>query len=252
MSYPPRLPPSPAHRPRKHGQPTRRRRNRRTVLYILLPLAAFIVIGGIAGSHNKTATGTTRNPPDASSTATATSGTTAATASPRPSPTPRAAPAVVTGFGAATAAWNAHHVADHDFAAGSVYNPDPSLPDINGHTGAVYVEVSTQDGRVLSYAMNLPAGTTLHAATRTALAEFPRGTRLRWIAHKGTCVQAQFASNSLGRYLGRPAIGDASGKVLVEFEHLTASGLDTASPRTFNSASFDLGGTPTPAGSPGC
>jgi hypothetical protein len=158
----------------------------------------------------------------------------------------------VTGYGATEAASNSRHTPDHDFAAGSVYDPDSSLPGINGHIGAVYVLVTVQDSRVLSYAMNLLAGTTLSKAVGIARAQFPPGTRLLWTARKGKCAQAQFASATLGHVLAAPRIGDPSGRVLVEFEDIAASGSDVSSPRTFNSASFDLGGTAYPAGSPGC
>ena len=159
---------------------------------------------------------------------------------------------LVTGYGATEAAWNSRHTPDHDFAAGSVYDPDPSLPRINGHPGAVYVLVTVQDGRVLSYAMNLHPGTALHAAVEVARAQFPPDARLLWTVRRGMCAQAQFASAALGSVLAAPRIGDPSGRVLVEFEDIAASGSDVSSPRTFNSASFDLGGTASPAGSPGC
>lgn len=159
---------------------------------------------------------------------------------------------LVTGYGATVAAWNSRRTPDHDFAAGPVYDPDPSLPSINGHPGAVYVLVTAQDGRVLSYAMNLHAGTTLHRAIGIARAQFPPDVRLLWTARKGMCAQAQFASATLGRVLAAPRIGDPSGRVLVEIEDIAASGSDVSSPRRFNSASFDLGGTASAAGSPGC
>jgi hypothetical protein len=167
--------------------------------------------------------------------------------SPRPART-----ATITGFGALVADWKTAHTADHDFAAGSVYDPDSALPSINGHTGAIYVLVTPQNGRILSYAMNLRNGTPLGAAITAAQHQFPPDARILWTARKGMCVQTQFASHILGKSLAAPAIGDPGGLAMVEFEDLDSSGNDIAAPRAFNSASFDLGGSTSPGGSPGC
>ena len=160
--------------------------------------------------------------------------------------------ASITGFGALVDDWNRVHTPDHDFAAGSVYDPDPELPSINGHTGAVYVLVSPSDGRILSYAMNLPAGTSLRTAIASAGRQFPPDARILWTARRDLCVQAQFASRLLGRALAVPIIGDPRGLVMVEFEDIDDRGNDVAGPQRFNSASFDLGGTGSPGASPTC
>jgi hypothetical protein len=180
------------------------------ILFFALLAAAFIVVTELTGTRTKK--GAAAGSPAPSPGALATSHSIVG-GKPHSSPKARKALAAITGYGATIAAWNAHHTADHDFAAGTVYDPDPSLPEVNGHTGAVYVLVAPQGGLVLSYAMNLAAGTTLHAAVTTAQAEFPRDARLLWIARKNTCVQVQFASAILGHVLARPAIGDASGQV---------------------------------------
>jgi hypothetical protein len=165
---------------------------------------------------------------------------------------PPAQAAAVTGFGALISDWNATHTPDHAFAAGSVYDPNPALPSINGHTGAVYVLVTPTNGRILSYAMNLPKGTSLRFAINAVRQQFPRDVHVLWTARKDACAQTQFASRILGRVLRAPAIGDSRGLVMVEFEDIDSSGNSVATPQVFNSASFNLGGTNSPVGSPGC
>lgn len=61
--------------------------------------------------------------------------------------------AVVTGFAATESAWNATHTPDHEgnLDPNAVYNPNPSLPEVNGHTGAEYTQVLHSDGHMTGY-----------------------------------------------------------------------------------------------------
>jgi len=168
----------------------------------------------------------------------------------RPASTSAASPAVsdpLTGYGATVAAWNAHHTPDPDFDPGAVYDPDPSLPKINGHTGAKYVEVNAGDGRILNYVMNLPASTKLPQAVVIAEAELPADAKILWQAKLDSCVQLEFVSPTLGRYVGKDAT-----QVLVEFEDVDADGDSTLNPTVFNGATLGPDNSATAAQGPGC
>jgi hypothetical protein len=132
----------------------------------------------------------------------------------------------LTGFGATVEAWNANHTADSDFDPGSVYDPDPSLPSLNGHTGATYVEVNPQDDRVVSYDIHT-TGLSESAAVARALQELPSDASKLWGVNKGTCYQAELASDSLGQAL--PAdLGDPDGEVFAEITTLAQDGTTAA------------------------
>lgn len=164
-------------------------------------------------------------------------------------PAPAAAPTqpieVVTGFGATATAWDSHHSPNAAFAPGTAYNADPSLSQINGHTGSTYVLVSLNHGRVLSYVMNLHPSSQ-SAAIAIAAREFPGDVRVTSVVKKDTCVQVGFSSATLGHELSDPSIGDPAGNALVEFEDSGIDGTSATSPTSFNSASFSLSESPTP------
>ena len=149
----------------------------------------------------------------------------------------------ITGFGATTAAWKASHTLDQRYSAGTVYNPDPSIP-----AGAEYDLVMFQDGRVLGYDLqfaNLPV-----AAARAKVAgELPHDTRRVAFVVKSTCAFELLRSATLARALGSKAIGDSSGAVLVEF--VSGAAEDHYDSSAVNDALFGLGPT-SPSNIPAC
>jgi hypothetical protein len=167
---------------------------------------------------------------------------------------PAAAPPVaITGFGATTADWNASHVADNVFAPGSVYNADPSLPTINGHTGARYVTVGGSNGRITSYSMNLHAE-PIAAAKAEALYEVPADATVLWAQSKDTCYQEVVTSATLAKALGPMPFGDTNGGVFFEFSTVAPDGTSSYSPGSVNEVIVEYGavGGPTPASSIPC
>lgn len=153
----------------------------------------------------------------------------------------------ITGYGATVDGWDSAHTEDHEFQAGAVYNSDPGLPQVNGHTGAKYTTVDPQGGRVTSYTVNfLPA--SLPSAESLITREFPTDTQVLWTQKFESCVQVEYSSPTLHKALGHTQPGDA----LVEFTDLQDDGADAANPTQFNQASMsDLPGA-QPDPSSGC
>ena len=117
----------------------------------------------------------------------------------------------VTGFGATTAAWNAHHVADDRFDPGAAYDPDPSLARGGDERfDDRYSGVDHTGGTVENYEMRFPPSTGVQEATQFVLAsEFPPDAKVVWFRRLGTCAQMFVYSKTV----------DPSGDVgaLVEF-----------------------------------
>ena len=162
-------------------------------------------------------------------------------------PPPVAAASAVTGFGATDTNWNSAHTEDTEFAPGAVYDTDPSLPEINGHTGAKYTAVLHTAGHVISYTLNLPTGTDLTEAMARTESDLPSDATAVWEAAKDTCSQMEFRSSTLGTALGDPSIGDEAGDVFVEFT--TGDGYD---PSDVTNVLVGLGDYPTAQDAPAC
>lgn len=180
--------------------------------------------------------------------------------SPQPSPTPKAAPSPspaastppVTGFGATNADWESHHTAYSGCSPGSCYNPDPNLPQTNGHVGIRYYAVDHSNGHVTNYQMNLPQQTPISAAKAEALQEFPSDATALWYQVKDSCSQMEVKSAALGAALGNSAIGDAAGYAFVEFSTLAADGSSGYTEGNINNLILTLGSYPTPSDASGC
>ena len=173
--------------------------------------------------------------------------TLAITSAPPPSPETLA----ITGFGATDADWAGAHTQDTNYAAGSAYDPDPSLPQVNGRMADVYYGVDHSNGRVTGYEMRLHLRTGISAAKRVALHEFPSDTRIAWYQVVGAeCVQMEVASPTLGQALSSE--GDSQGLALVEFGTLAADGSSGFDPSNVNDALFELLVYATAADAAGC
>jgi len=232
---------------------------------VVVGLAAAVALGACAGtSSSSTRTTTAQDGSSQSSVASssrstalavpATTSPTAAAATPAPTTRTTLPTLGVTGFGAATADWNAHHVADDDFQPGSVYDRDPALPTINGHEGARYVTVSSDAGHVTSYTLNFPPGTALAEAKAAALQELPADVIVRWYVVRDDCAQADVTSVTLGRALADQKIGDPGGEALITMTSpappdKVAAPLDQAN---VDGATFLLGEYPSAVAGPPC
>ena len=144
-------------------------------------------------------------------------------------------PPAVTGYGATTAVWNGTHTPDHEFDPEAVYNPDPSLRSVDGHTGAAYTAVRHESGHVLGYEYHFHSVPISEAKAEVLSSEFPSDTRVVWFTTKGgTCAFMLIQSDALRRELGSKAIGDTSGEASVEFgsgpeeSYYSASSVDGA------------------------
>jgi hypothetical protein len=220
-------------------------------------LAVFIllgVIGTIVGPPPKNASSvaaasaitTATTTPSASTVA---SSSVASTVASTPAPTLPAKstpvappPPDITGIRATDGTWNAHHTQHPVYNNGSVYNPDTSLPTINGNVGAVYTEVQHSGGRVVSYYLNLHP-VALPAAIDTATQEFPRDVHVLWQKKLDTCVKVEYQSNALAQAL------NSTGQQTVIFYDVAPDGSTAPNPSRFNQALFTQfdEGSPDPA-----
>jgi hypothetical protein len=159
----------------------------------------------------------------------------------------------LTGFGATLADWNAHHRADHEFAPGSVYDGDPNIPQINGHTGARYVTVQVTAGRVLNYQRNFPAHTRTAGGIVLARQELPVDAVVMWQQQKDTCYQLGYRSAVLGQALADPRIGDPAGTVMVELSsNPDSNGMEVYVSNDVAYALLMMDQSATVADAPGC
>jgi len=116
----------------------------------------------------------------------------------------------LTGFGATTPAWNAHHEPDQRFDPGAAYDPDPAVgrgkePDTNSR----YYGVVHQRGRVVFYYMRFPAGTTEQEAKESVLAsEFPKDAEVS-LERLNSCAQMVVTSPHVAK--------ETRGAAIVEF-----------------------------------
>jgi hypothetical protein len=163
---------------------------------------------------------------------------------------------VLTGYGAMQADWNANHQADTRYDSGAVYDPTPGLGTDERHD-AKYYSVSTQDGRILTYAMRLPNKSNLTAAQVEVMQEFPTDAKVVWQQTQDQCSQMEISSVTLGNtsVLGGSSIGDPQGQVFVEFQtdSTSTSGLNSYyDASNVNLATLTLGSYNTAADAPGC
>src|ERR1019366_9962296 len=142
--------------------------------------APLVLSASIAGCGSSSSTFRTTN-----SATPATPATTRAAASPQvPSK-----PGGVTGFGATGASWNSAYTPDRQFAPGAVYDADPSLPSINGGSGAAYTQVLHQDGHAIGYYYAFQPVPVNQAKTLVLSSQFPPDALELWFVTKGTCAQ---------------------------------------------------------------
>jgi hypothetical protein len=164
---------------------------------------------------------------------------------PAAGPTPTATSADgLTGFGATSAEWNAHHRTDTTKAPGAAYLPYISGPA--GLSGDQYHSVQVTAGRVISYGITLPQGTSLTAAEQFLAAQLPSDAKLTNAftgpaAGGGSCLLLNYQSPTVGRVLGAAPIGDPRGTVGTELSTLAVGGSAASLDRgNVNSGIIDL------------
>lgn len=131
----------------------------------------------------------------------------------------------LTGYGATVAAWDRAHTADTNYAAGSAYDPDPSLPPANGRTADRYVAVQPLGGHVTDYMINFRA-TSLSGAESVVAREFPADARVLWTQPLAGCTIVEYASATVHAALGNTDAGDA--QVVYASQQPGASTVDEA------------------------
>lgn len=118
----------------------------------------------------------------------------------------------ITGFGATSAVWNETHEEDSRFAPGYVYDRDPALGRGNGRYDSRYYGVARDKGRVISYNIRFPPGTSIARARRLVRAEFPADATVKFAKRK-RCSLMWVSSKTLKRYkLGTATVGFSSGE----------------------------------------
>lgn len=171
-----------------------------------------------------------------------------------PAPQPKAP--TITGYGATQSDWNANHQVDNRYDSGSVYDATPGLGLDTQHDDKYYA-VLTQSGRILTYEMRLPNGSSLAAARAEIMQEFPEDAAVVWQQNKDQCSQMEISSATLGNasVLGSSDIGDPQGQVFVEFQTDSTSSENLNSyydPSNVNLATLNLGSYNTANDAPGC
>jgi len=175
--------------------------------------------------------------------------------SPPAGPTPSTIPtqADLLGYGAIDSVWNSQHTMSTFLAPGCCYDPDPTLPQVNGHVAYKYFATEHIEGRVLGYQLDLPPQTRVGNARATVLIDFPTDTQVLWFKVKNSCAQEELQSAQIGAALSTdPNIGDPHGYVFVEFSTNNPDGTSGYEETNINNVIVSLGDYPTPGDGPAC
>jgi hypothetical protein len=121
------------------------------------------------------------------------------------------AQADLTGFGATSEAWDAHHLADSRFAPGSSYDPDPSLARGGDEQFDDRYFGVGHDRRITNYEMRFPPSTSIKEAEQSVLtSEFPGDGKIVWFKRRDTCAQMFVRSKKVLRLAHAAAIVEIS------------------------------------------
>src|SRR5205823_73123 len=105
------------------------------------------------------------------------------------------------GYGSTESAWDGAHTPDSDFASGSAYDQDTSLPHVGGHAGARYTEVHREGGRIVSYVYNFPSAPIAAAERAVLSSQLPADVHRLGFAVKPSCAVMLVESKKLRREL---------------------------------------------------
>ncbi len=173
------------------------------------PLVLALALAGCGSAESHEAVETEH----AEAVATVTATSTAATTS-----TDHQQPAL-TGYGATNTAWNETHTEVAGYAHEAVYNPNSSLPEVDGREGDEYGDVRHSDGHVIGYEYHFVRKSSV-AARREILAEqFPPDATIYDDEMLGTCELMLIKSRTLVRALGLPTSTVAAAQIDLETGH---------------------------------
>jgi hypothetical protein len=172
--------------------------------------------------------------------------------------TPTAAPTTtttvignnLTGLGATTAQWNAHHtvapggpIPEGGFEPDTVYGPFIPAP---GGGENEWTAVNDADGRVVDWDQALPEGTNELTALDDVLRELPADAKSMSaqtvFSASGSiaCLQVNLTSAMLNAALGPKPIGDSGGDIGIELFTTTASGDVTYEVKNIDTATVSI------------
>jgi glucose/arabinose dehydrogenase len=159
--------------------------------FALILGAAMIALAGCGGSSSSTTTKSQATAPPTTSTPTQTS----AQAPGAPATSNKA------GYGSTEAAWNGAHTPDDNFPAGTAYDTDPSLPQVEGHADARYTQVRRESGRIVEYVYHFPDAPLAAAKRGVFSSQLPADANEAGFSPKATCGVMVVASATLSREL---------------------------------------------------
>jgi hypothetical protein len=169
---------------------------------------------------------------------------------PAPTTTTSTVRPAVTEFGATDDVWNSHHKPAPGQKAGSAYDPDPSLPPLNGQVAPRYTFVVHDRGRIIQLVRQLPTGTAIDQARGFAMEELPSDANVLWFAVKDTCAQMETQSPALAQALS--ANGDGGGFALVEFTTIEPDGTQNYKADHIGGLRITASAASTPSDAPNC
>jgi hypothetical protein len=178
-----------------------------------------------------------------------------ATPAPRASSTTTSttpAPVAVTAFGATDDVWSGKHkpASVPGVKPGAAYDPDPSLPPVNGQVAARYTFVVHDKGHVVQLVRELPSATAIDEARGFAMQELPSDSKVLWFAVRYTCAQLEVQSAALAQALS--ANGDGGGFALVEFTTIEPNGTQVYKPEAIGGLRIIPVAASTPSDAPPC
>lgn len=171
---------------------------RLALLAVVIPVLAGCGASGSGGSEPSTpeATVSSSEPPEPEATTEHATASTEQKAASGPE---------VTGFGATAAAWNANHTEDTNFNHEAAYNPNSSLPEVDGRPGDEYGDVTQTNGRVTGYEYHFQSESVKQAQSAILRGQFPADATIFHYEPLDTCAIMLVKSPTLTRALGLPS-----------------------------------------------
>jgi hypothetical protein len=107
----------------------------------------------------------------------------------------------ITGFGATDEAWNGAHTEDTNYVHEAAYNPNPGLPEQDGHPEDEYGGVRHVDGRVVGYEYHFISKTAEEAKQEILAEQFPHDATIYDDETLRTCEEMLVRSPTLNKRL---------------------------------------------------
>jgi hypothetical protein len=125
----------------------------------------------------------------------------------------------ITGFGATNEAWNSAHTEDTNYVHEAAYNPNPALPEQDGHLGDEYGGVEHQNGHVVGYEYHFASKSAEEAKQEILGEQFPHDATIYDDETLGTCEELLVKSPALVKALGLPTNTVAAAQIELETGH---------------------------------